>query len=66
MIVRRQVREMWQAHRGRKDGSAIAEARARLGKQPIADGDVWQSRMGQGAWRMSRHEFGCKAEFSGS
>jgi len=48
------------------DGKAAQELQKRKGKlgmQPIAAGDVWQSRMSQDAWRMSRHECKRKAEF---
>ena len=46
-----------------KAAQELQKRETRLGMQPIAAGDVWQSRMGQDAWRMSRHECKRKTEF---
>jgi len=67
MVAGQKVRERrqgwWQTQRRFRNCKG---EEARLGMQPVAAGDVWQSRMGQGAWRTSSHEFGYKAEFRGS
>ena len=46
-----------------KAAQELQKGEVSLGCRPIAAGDVWQSRMGQEAWRMSRHECRRKTEF---
>ena len=48
---------------GGKAAQELQKREARLGDAANRSRGVWQSRMGQDAWRMSRHECKRKAEF---